>query len=213
MNLIEVQNEAFKFFEHKSPEQIEEARTEFIKLTGHFDEEHEYFESKLDDFRNWFLFFYGHKQFLRLERAKLFPEIAKHYEYLTSGVFSVFVVQKIKKNVVYLKDLFSGLEYKVEDDVASLTLQRGEFVQTSVYQKTRSLYEFGMSIITHPTESHSFIKSKVKKVVKDLKEDSQSRAKEEFFEALMTMRYQFFKYRQLEILKIYSDQPLFEKKS
>jgi len=213
LNLLEVKNEVFKFFEAKHPEQIDEAKAEFVNLTGHFDEDHEYFESKLDDFRNWFLFFYGHKQFLKLERAKLYPEVAIHYEYLTSGIFSVFAVQKIRKNMIFLKDLFSGVEYRVEDDVASLTIQKGDFLQTSIYQKEKNIYEFGLSIISHPPESQNFIKAKIKDLKKDLKNNPKSRAKEELFETLMKMRYQFFKYKQLEVSKIYSDRPLFDKKS
>lgn len=213
LNLLEVTNEVFKFFEAKHPDHIEEAKVEFVNLTGQFDEEHEYFESKLDDFRNWFLFFYGHKQFLKLERAKLYPEVAKYYDYLVSGVFSIFAVQKIKKNIIFLKDLFSGLEYRVQDDVASLSIQKGDLVQTSVYQKEKDAYEFGLSIINHPAQSQTFIKSRIKTLAKELKSDPKSRAREEFFEALMKMRYQFFKYKQLEISKIYSDQPLFDKKS
>jgi hypothetical protein len=213
LNLLEVKNDVFKFFETKHPEQIEEAKAEFVNLTGQFDEEHEYFESKLDDFRNWFLFFYGHKQFLKLERAKLYPEVAKNYEYLTSGIFSIFIVQRIKKDMIFLKDMFSNKDYIVKDDVASLSIQKSDLVQTSVYQKEKDVYEFGLSIICHPSESYNFVKNEIKAVKKITTENSKSRAKEELFETLMTMRYQFFKYKQVEISKIYSDRPLFDKKS
>jgi len=212
-NLLEITNEVYNFFESKHPEQIEEAKAEFVTLTGQFDDEHEYYETKSDDFRNWFLFFYGSKQFLRLERAKLYPEVAAHYEYLTSGVFSIFQVLKIKKSVITLKDLFTGMVYQVVDEVTSLSLQKRDLVQTSLYQKDKSTYEFGLSLISHPHESSVYIKSKIKSVKKDLKTEPKSRSKEALFESLMTMRYQFFKYRQLKISKIYSDRPLFDKKS
>jgi hypothetical protein len=204
-NLLEVKNEVFKFFEKKFPEDLEFARTEFVRLTGPFDEEHEYFESKLDDFRNWFLFFYGRKKFKKLESVKDFPEVSKYYEYLTSGNFSIFYVSSVNKDLIYLKDLFIGKNYVVKDAVSALSLSKNDIIQTSLYYKGKNIFEFGLSLIVHPPDSFSYIKKKIKEI--------DASGKEEFFEKLMSMRYQFFKYKQLKVKQIYSDSSLFEKDS
>jgi len=202
-DLLEVKNEVFKFFEKKFPKDLELARTEFVRLTGPFDEEHEYFESKLDDFRNWFLFFYGHKNSTKLESIKDFPEISGYYEYLASGTFSIFYVSSVKSNFLFLKDLFTGENYKVKDETLSLSLVKGDSVQTSLYYKSESVFEFGLGVITHPPESLPYIKRKIKDMEQARKKDLAYLSKEEFFENLMSMRYQFFKYKQLKVKQIY----------
>lgn len=212
-DLLEATNDVFIFFEKKFPEDLNQARVEFVRLTGPFDEEHDHFESKLDDFRNWFLFFYGRKKFKKLETVKDFPEVSKHYEYLTSGIFSVFYVSQVKNDFIYLKDLFTARDYRVQDSVAALSLSKGDSVQTSVYYKDKNIFELGLSVIIHPAESFSYIKKKIKEVEQAQKKGIDSLGKEQLFEKLMSMRYQFFKYKQLEIKQIYSDSPLFSKNS
>ncbi len=206
-NLHHTLNKVFLFFQEMYPEDVELAKTNFIKLTGQFDEEHEYFELKLDDFRNWFLFFYGGVQFANLKKIKEEKGFSEYYDYLLSGIFSLFLVKKIKGDEIVLKDIASNVVYKVKNAAIALSMESGGCIQTSLYYKSGGLYEFGLSILVHPIESLKYIRGKLKEVKR-----GKGILKEDLFKRLIGMRYQFFKYRQLEIKEIYSDKSLlFEK--
>lgn len=205
--LQEVFNEVVSCFQENYPKEVEEAKEAFVRLTGPFDEEHEYFESKLDDFRSWFLFFYKGPLFSNLEKIKSDKSVGKYYDYLISGLFSNFMVHKIKDNEIIFKDLSDNIQYKVENNLRSLGVEKGDCIQTSLFYIKEGLYEMGPSMVVHPSESLKYIKKKTKEVVKGT-----GLSQEELFERLISMRYQFFKYKQLEIEQIYSDKsPLFEK--
>lgn len=205
--LHKVFNEVFSFFEKNYSGEVEACKNDFVKLTGPFDEEHEYFEAKLDDFRSMCLFFHGGVLFESLERIKEDQELAKYYDYLASGVFSLFKVQKVKGDDIVVKDLYDGVVYTVNDAVSALTLEKGNCLQTSVYFKEGEAYRFGMSMVTHPDESLGYIKKKIKEVKKKKKI-----SREQLFQRLIGMRYQFFKYKQLEVEQIYSDKSLIYEK-
>ncbi len=162
-NLEQITNEVFLFFQEMYPKDVELARVNFVKLTGQFDEEHEYFELKLDDFRNWFLFFYGDAQFTNLKKIKKEKRFSKYYDYLLSGIFSIFLVQNIKGEEVTLKDIASNIIYKVKNAAVALSMEQGSCIQTSLYYQSGGLYEFGLSILVHPIRSLKYIKKKLKK--------------------------------------------------
>lgn len=207
--LLKVFNEVFSFFQDNYTSDVESGKEHFVRLTGQFDEEHEYFESKLDDFRSWFVFFYGGRLFSNLAKIKESEEVNQYYNYLSSGVFSYFIVQKIKGEEISLKDLADQKVYKLKNSVAALSMEKGDCVQTSLYYKADGFYEFGMSMVVHPIESLKYIRKKIKEVKR-----AKVLTKEQLFERLIGMRYQFFKYKQLEVKQIYSDKSLlFEKMS
>jgi hypothetical protein len=207
LKISEVFNEVFSYFQENHPKEVEKAKEDFVRLTGQFDEEHEYFESKLDDFRVWYVFFYGGNLFENLAKIKESEELSKYYPFLRSGTFSNFIVQKVRNDEIHLQDLADGVSYIVKDPVSSLSMEKGGCVQTSVYYAGEGFYEFGVSLVVHPYESTRYIKKKTREAHK-----GKGISKEELFERLMGMRYQFFKYRQLEVKQIYSDKSLlFEK--
>lgn len=206
-NFHEVYNEVFSFFQTEYVEEVELAKESFVKLTGAFDEEHEYFESKLDDFRSWFIFFYGGVLFSNLKKIKVGTHVEGYYEYLASGIFSYFLIQKIKGDEIILKDLSSQEVCRVKNSIAAMSMVKGDCVQTALYYLDDGFYEFGLSMVVHPAESLKYIKKKVKEVKK-----GKGISKEQLFERLIGMRYQFFKYRQLEVKQIYSDKSLFFEK-
>lgn len=207
LSLSEAHEQAFDYFQKEQPALVEKAKNKFVQLTGPFDEEHEYFEAKLDDFRSWFLFFYGQKKFENLGLIKNDRRNIDVYDYLTTGTFSLFVVVKIKDDHIFVKDLLSKIKYQVKDSVLGIMLRKGDFIQTSLYYSGQNLYEFGLSVIIHPEESGSYILKKIKTLKK--KADLSF---EQVYESLIAMRYQFFKYKQLEVRQIYTDKSkLFDK--
>lgn len=207
--LSKVFDEVFLFFQTNYSADVEAGKEHFVKLTGQFDEEHEYFESKLDDFRSWFLFFYGGAKFSNLQKIKEDKDLERYFNYLSSGVFSYFIIQKIKGDEIFLKNLKDASVFKVKNPVAALSMEKGDCVQTSLYYTASGIHEFGFSLVVHPIESLKYIRKKIKEVKK-----GKGLTEEELFERLIGMRYQFFKYRQLEVKQIYSDKSLlFEKMS
>lgn len=207
LDLGEAHNKVFDFFQNNCPQDLEEAKEEFIQMTGPFDEEHEYFESKLDDFRSWFLFFYGGRKFKNLEKVKDDEELRPCYELLTSGNYSIYKITKVKGSLIDLLDLFSLQKYRVDDALASLSLERGGCIQTALFYAGEQKYNLGLSLIVHPFGSCKYISKKIKKM-RNKKNTLEATSFECFIESLIKMRYQFFKYKQLEVDQIYSDRSI-----
>ena len=202
----------YSHFVDNFPEELEKAKIEFINLTGQFDDEHENFNVKMDDFRNWFVFFYMYqeKPYYMLETIKDTKELSHLHKPLSSGIYSVFQISKIKNDNLILKDLIFKESYEVTDSLHALSHEEGDYIQTSIFQTDVDNYTMALSIISHPNKAKSFIYKKVKKLVKANKKDSEKLVRDSvaLLQELMAMRYQLYKYKQISVDKIYSDSPL-----
>lgn len=201
-------------------EDFEEAKKRFVELTGQFDDEHEYFNSKMDDFRHWFVFFYKFKNelFYTLKKIKSEPGLEKFFLPLSEGVFSIFQITEVKQNSITLKDMIQKNKFTVSDSVYFMSLSEGDLVQTAVFETGKNEFSFGISMIHHPAGTKSFIQKKVKQIYKEhnTKTDSDADLKVKIFEllnSLLLMRYQLFKYKQVKVSQIYNDTPLTKKTS
>ena len=198
------------FVDHNSKD-LETARAEFINLTGQFDDEHENFNVKMDDFRNWFVFFYRHQDspFYMLEKIKNSTELSYLYKPLSSGVLSIFQITKIRDDSIFLKDLIHKVNYQVIDSLQALSHEEGDYIQTSLFETASNQYTMALSVISHPKAARSFIQKKIKKLLKANKKDKDNLQKEliALLQSFMSMRYQLHKYKQISVDKIYSDNP------
>jgi len=197
---------------------FEGAKKRFVELTGQFDDENEYFNSKMDDFRHWFLFFYKYKSefFYSLKKIQSNQELKKFYEPLSCGVFSVFQITGVKDDTISMKDMVKKNKYTLNDSSYSVSLSEGDIIQTAVFETSKDEYSFGMSMINHPIDTKSFIQKKIKLILKDTNKKTSTdeefkKRNFEFLNELLVMRYQLFKYRQVKVNQIYNDSPLTKK--
>jgi len=202
----------YAFFVEQHPEDLEHAMKEFERLTGRFDDEHENFNSKMDDFRTWFVLFYNfsEKKYYMLEKAKDNDRLSGIYKKFSTSTSSVFKILKIKKNQIFLKDLIFKQTYKVEDSLQALTLEEGNFIQTTVFKTSKKLYTMAFGVVSHPNEARVFILKQIKSLIKNNKKTKDNIKLDSFslLQELMSMRYQLFKYKQVSVDKVYNKKPI-----
>ena len=203
----------YAYFVENHPEDLDRAKSEFINLTGQFDDEYENFNVKMDDFRNWFVFFYQYQNtpFYMLEKIRDIHNFSRFYKSISSGVSSVFQIVKIRNDRIFLKDLIYKKNYQVADSSHVLSHEEGDYIQTSLFQIAFNEYTMALSVISHPNDAKSFIQKKIKKLLKSNKKNSEIHLKKDsmaLLQELMMMRYQLYKYKQIDVDKIYSDRPL-----
>ncbi len=200
----------YAFFIEQYPEDLELAMKEFEGLTGKFDDEHENFNSKMDDFRTWFVLFYNfsEKKYYMLEKAK--DKLSGIYKKFSTSNSSVFKILKIKKDQILLKDLIYKQTFKVEDSLQALTLEEGGFIQTTVFKTSEKLYTMAFGVISHPNEARVFILKQIKSLLKNNKKTKDKIKLDSFslLQELMSMRYQLYKYKQVSVDKVYNKKPI-----
>lgn len=197
----------YAYFVENHAKDLEEAREEFINLTGQFDDEHENFNSKMDDFRTWFVFLYRFQdeKFFMLNKVKEVPEFKDLYEPFRHGLFSVFQIDKIKNDSLFIKDLVYKKKFEVVDPLQALSHEEGDYIQSAVFQTDQKSYTLGLSVISHPAKVRSFIYKKIKKIVKANKKNSEKLTSDTIstLQDLMVMRYQLYKYKQVSFDRVY----------
>jgi len=202
----------YAYFVESEKKELEQAREEFINLTGQFDDEHENFNSKMDDFRTWFVFLYKFEEenFYMLNKVKNHESFKDLYVPLVNGTFSIFQIEKIKDDCLFLKDLIFKKKFEVVDSLHALSHEEGDYIQSSVFQTDKSNFTLGLSVISHPAKVKSFIYKKIKKIIKANKKNKDNLVNDAvlIMEEFMVMRYQLFKYKQVSFDKIYSDSSL-----
>lgn len=199
---------------------LERAKSEFVKLTGPFDEEDEFFEAKLANFRDWFLFFFEiqDRPVLSFLDDLIMKEVGDSVvSSFKSSVQSVFVLRKVRGDTLYIRDLFTRTRYQIKESPFALSLEKGGYFQSSLFQFEDAMY-LGQSLLAHPYEARRFIDKGVKKINKQIKkgEGDERTLKLDFMSELIAMKYQLVKYKQLKVVQIYSEnspiKDLYEKK-
>jgi hypothetical protein len=202
----------YAHFVEQNPADLEKAKEEFINLTGQFDDEHENFNVKMDDFRTWFVFFYNFDKqpYYMLAKIKDVNGLSHYHEPLSLGVASIFQITKIKGDDLYLKDLILKNSYKVTDSLHAISQEEGDLIQTTLFETASNEHSMSLSVISHPNSAKSFIQKRIKKLVKENKKNSEGMNKlvVSMLQDFMAMRYQLYKYKQVGVEKVYSENPL-----
>jgi hypothetical protein len=124
---------------------------------------------------------------------------------------SVFQHLKSYKDQIKVIDLVTRTKCLIRDNNIQLILEKNDYIQTRVY-KLDSMCFLGGSHIIHPPKARKFIDSKVKLLTKEKNKMIKAEGQLKLLDNIFRMYYRALRFRQVEILKIYSDQPLFERK-
>ena len=192
-------------------DEVKKAKNEFFDRTGKVAEGSEKFESQMRAFLDWYLFdrpmdkaqLCPIKLFLIEKADEILPGDHEIYQGLTQSIHSVFELQKVRDEDVYVKDLVSGEKYIVEDSEINLGFTKGDVFEARLL-KLRDRLVFGNSFTFHPREVRSFILKQIKQV-----RYLDHAHKLKLFQKLSSMRLKTDQYPHIDVRHIYTENPLF----
>lgn len=192
-------------------EQVKRAKEEFFDRAGRVAEGSENFDSQMDAFLDWYLFdrpldtaeIAPVKMFV-LEHAKeLSIEDARVFEDLGKSRHSLFELLRVKNADVYVKDLFDGEKYIVEESDINQGFSKGDVFEGRLIHFMDKLV-FGSSFVFHPRECKSFIGKEIKRI-RYLDEKQHLK----LLHKLACMKLKVEQYPHISVEHIYTETPLF----
>lgn len=201
---------------------MSKAKIHFVDFAGSFDEDNLDIDLKWSQFRDWFLFVYpgdasnNEPSPMQIMASEKFKEDIGLPEDVMSAILSsrLSVFQHIKsyKDQIKVKDLITRIKHYIFDNNVQLILERKDYLQARIY-KYHDKYYLGGSLVIHPPLARKYIDSKIKLLKKEKDKTKKPENEMRFLESIFKMHYRAFRFKQVEIQKIYSDQPLFERKT
>lgn len=194
-------------------ERLAEAKQTYVEFAGPFDEDQIDIESKWIQFRDWYLYeFIHHGQncmSLIDEVPELSPEIK---ECLQQARSSIFYFYKESRGWVYFRDLITRdkIYFKTEDTV--LLVEKDRYIQTRLFRYQNN-WHAGAYLTVHPQGSEKFIDAKVKLIRKEKDIDKRLLMKANLLDMLFKRFFQNLRFKQVDVRKIYADEPLFDRKA
>ncbi len=198
------------------------AKLQFIDFAGSFDEDNLDVEMKWSQFRDWFLFVFAGdltnaepSPFQIMSTDKFKSDVGLSEEIMQAILYSrLSVFQHIKsyKDQIKVKDLILRTKHYIFDHNVQLILERKDYIQMRIYKFEDKLY-LGGSFVIHPPKARKYIDTKIKILKKEKDSIKKAEFETKFLESIFKMHYRAFRFKQVEIQKIYSDLPLFERKT
>lgn len=200
---------------------MSKAKVLFMDFAGSFDEDNLDIEAKWSQFRDWFLFVYpgtqestemAPSQIMKGEKFQHAVDIAP--DIMTSILesrLSVFQHLKSYKDQIKVRDLMTRNKHYVFDTNIQLILEKKDYFQARIYKFNDTYYLDG-SFVVHPPSAKKYIDSKIKILKKERKKEHKTLTELQLLESLFKMYYRALRFKQVEVQKVYSDQPLFERK-
>jgi len=192
-------------------EEVKAARADYFDRAGRVAEGSEKFELQMNAFLDWYLFdrplnkaqIAPVKLFVLEHLGKLPEEEREIFTNLTKSVHSLFELLKVKNTDVYVKDLFDGEKYVVEESDINKGFNKGDIFEGRLI-KLRDHLVFGTSFVFHPSEVKAYI---VKQIKTEKFQDMKQRLK--LIHRLATMKLKLEQYAHIDIKHIYTDTPVF----
>lgn len=190
---------------------VSEAKLQFSEWAGAFDETLPNFDLRMAQFSDWYIFTHvlKGKNVTPIEAAlsdsdfKVSEEERPFLQNIRNSRHSVFEFQKLKKNDVYIKDLFNGLKYVIKDSHITAGFDTGEFFEARLIPH-ESGFVFSSAFCFHPVEVSKYILKEIKAVRKTA-EGSQDQAREALIVKLFQMKCKHERYKHLKLKDIYSN--------
>lgn len=192
-------------------EEVAEAKEDFFKWAGIFDEETSDFEMKMAQFMDWFIFTRPLSRYKTSPISRIFVEdgfeITKeehqYYQNLASNRHSLFEFLKLRGDELHIRDLFSGYKMVLKKTPFVHGFVRDELFEARLFPH-EDHFVFSSAFCIHPAQARRFILSEVKKL-KKLKDEEILDAREALMLRLFRMRHKFDQYRHVGLNEIYSN--------
>jgi hypothetical protein len=187
------------------------AKEEFFEKAGAFDEGSADFELKMAQFVEWYLFSRKMNQSGRVaiemvlddQGYAITPEERSLYLNLRNSRHSIFEFEKLKKDDVHIKDLFTGFKYVIHKSRLTQGFNKDEYFEARLVPFEGG-FSFSSSFCFHPAVVSKFIEGEVRRIAK-LPEEAQALARAEAIARFFKMRHKHDQYSHLDINHIYSN--------
>lgn len=190
-------------------EEVKMAKSEFIKWAGSFDEISSGLELKMAQFTDWYLFIRPFKSFgkppiqLSSEESQFSFVPKDMYKRLAVSRHSLFEFLKLKRKDLYIRDIFSGYKFTIEDSPIVYGFNRGAIFEARLIPHGGG-FVFSNSFCFHPVEATKYILKGVKKL-EGIESKPLEMAREEIIRRLFKMRYRLEQYKHVPLEEIYTD--------
>jgi hypothetical protein len=185
------------------------AKAEYFRLTGEVHEEDKSFEMRMASFLDWYLFdrpspASGHtpaQEYYELVSKTSSREHAEIFRGFTETRHGLFEVRKFGKDMVRLRDLYTGQDHDVTERRVVAGLEKGDVIEARLIPFGGHLL-FSSASLYHPREGTKAI---VKEVKRRRKKEPERDPRELVWEcARMALKVE--RYRQISVEKIYDFQ-------
>jgi hypothetical protein len=187
------------------------ARKEFSDFVGVLDEDNPEDEMKFNLFADWYLYIRKIPEFkmtpLELQRSKglcqLSEESSAAVQNLMDSRLSLFEFQKLKKQDVYLKDLFSGYKLMVKNSEVIHGFESGVPFSARLIPH-EDTFSFTSAFCFHPGDALKYMKAEIKRVAK-LPDADQVTGRVDLILMLLRMRHRFDHFKKVPLSEIYTN--------
>ena len=214
-DLVTIKNYLEKVLEAYSKgtfyEEVKRAKEEYFQRTAKIAEGSETFETQMENFLDWYLFdrplsgseISPIKLYLIEKLDNLDPDDQAIFQDLAKSTHSIFEVLKVRESEIYLKDLFDGEKYVIDETELNKGFTKGDLFEGRLLKFKGSLV-FGRAFVFHPKDVRSFILKQIKRI-KYL--DQKQRLK--LLHRLAEMKLKMEQYNHISVTHIYCDDPVF----
>ena len=199
------------YTEGKNRIELHKARTQFFEWAGQFDEASNDFEVKMSLFTDWYLLDRPYSDGvtplnkLSEEEIGFDDDEKKIVAGLQNSVHSVFEFLKLKKDNIYIKDIFSGQKYLISDFKILSAFNKEQLFEARILEYNDKLIFTG-SFCFHPPQASKYILKEVKLVKKQNKKESEevkSKSNYSLINKLFRMKHKSDQYKHIKIEEIY----------
>lgn len=196
---------AYASVEGRKPDLLA-AKAEYFKLTGEVFDEDKSFEMRMASFLEWYLFDRRlpttgktpAQEYLEQMTPGASPEEIAAYRGFTETVHGLFEVRKIGKQLVKLRELYSGRDYEVTERRQIAGLEKGDLIEARLIPSEGFLL-FSLAFCYHPREASKLILKEVKR----RKKKEPERTPEDLTWDCARRALKAERYRQIAVEKIY----------
>ena len=188
--------------------EVADAKREFFDEAGVMDEENIFFEMRVTQFLEWYLFSRPLITNLKTPAQSAVTEtkISKtdleviQFQNLAQLKHSLFEFQKIRGDDVFIKDLFTGEKILIQKSPIQIGFSREEIFDARLFLDGDQ-YQFTRAFAFHPVEATNYILSEIKKVQR-----ADFVLQDVLMLRLLKMRYKYEQYRHLKLKDVYTNE-------
>ena len=160
------------YFNDRHPKALAAARQEFFELTGEIYEDDPFYEERVANYLEWFLFDRPFDErgraidyYERTVGRALSEEDRETIDSFCRPVHSLFEVRRLRpgKHLVVLLDLADRAKYEVTERRSLVGLNKGAVFETRLIRKNETVF-FMPAFVHHPPETAAFIRGKMKEM-------------------------------------------------
>ncbi|OFZ30360.1 MAG: hypothetical protein A2622_08080 [Bdellovibrionales bacterium RIFCSPHIGHO2_01_FULL_40_29] len=188
-------------------DELTQAKKEFFGNTGSLDENKPHYNLRMHQFYEWYFLTRPLKSYMKTplevctlhRELRLSPEDEQVIEILRDHRHSIFEFLKVKKDEVFLKDLFKNEKITVHHTDLIFGFDTKEFFEARLVKIDKNFY-FLKSFCFHPESAQKFISAEVK-----VHQKNRDLNLETFLLRLNKMRYKFEQYKHVKPELIYTN--------